>query len=329
MNFGENIMGKTLSKILWGLAGLTLSAAVAHIIPQSREYSFKKSEEHNLSPKESAAGITDANIGEKYAVLINPNDKYSQFNKAQDFQYKTLRSLGFSDENIYVLQSGENLPAYVDEIVSRENVVKTFRNLKEKITSNDLLLIYVNNHGMKYEDGVPAIPVDFDKQEGGPRDGIKIEEFNDLCNNIKSKYTVAVFGMCFGGNFAKEVRGSNIITISSAAEDKQSFSLTERFNFDGPFFAALGGRNHSGKKVDADANKDGVTSWKEAFDYAADKDPFTRPWYWLAFYGLRNEVPQIYYQDANPNLLSINGKIQTQSIAEDKATAIYSDKLAK
>ena len=87
--------------------------------------------------------------GKKYALLLNGNGDHEQFAENIEFVYNSVKRAGFKDEDIFVLQSGNSNPKYVNGKANLKELKITFDLLKNKITAEDIFLLYTTNHGTK------------------------------------------------------------------------------------------------------------------------------------------------------------------------------------
>ncbi len=285
-----------LEKLLKGLVVGVVSLHIGllgNLLYTSSDFSNVRSEKHQRIP--ITRQIQDKK-GEKYAVLLNADgDDY--FKNYVEFAYNSLRRAGFSDENIYVLQSSENSEAYVDGKADRETLTRVFDELKQKTNSENMVLLYTTNHGGNEHLFFGESNISLDEKD------MTSSEMRDLYDGVNSNYTLAIFKQCRGEGFADEFGRGNIIGLSAANDGKNAFKEDWDNNegFTLHVFSAIGGENPFGKRVNADANSDGKVSIEEIFDFAAQNNPYTEP----RWYGFGKETPQMYWQNANPKDLHI------------------------
>ncbi len=200
---------------------------------------------------------------DKYGVIICGKNDNITYKENLSLAYQVLLENGFQKENIYVLDGkGNKSPSYpVDGSASKGTIKKLFNHLDKKIDSNDLLFLYVTDHGEKVKkihnngniNDLSTIVIP---------DGHLLEtEMEEYLSQINPKTGILVFDQCYGGGFAKRTGKGKYIGISACESNNVSVSNT----FPQAFF-------NSWKDSTSDFNKDGRTSVKEAFYYAAEND---------------------------------------------------------
>ncbi len=106
---------------------------------------------------------------ERYAVLIsgggNPSSNHARYWNDLCFMYDVLKKNGYKDDKIFVLYADGNPPSSINcpnpqDAVSHTNIIdypatkaqvqSVFSQLKNKISNNDFLFVYVTDHGNGY-----------------------------------------------------------------------------------------------------------------------------------------------------------------------------------
>ncbi len=261
----------SLRRIILSLAGL--ATALSGCVDEERElvsYAPVESECSDYVIEEVKAPITK--IEDKFAVLISGLTE-ERHTANLSVAYQVLLENGFKSENIYVLdRNGRN--KYYHPVHGRGTKVfveKAFKKLQAKIDKNDMLFVYVTNHGYKAKvEGGKIIRIN--KNEAGKTGkkelslidlvgkDIHQEEFAGLLKKMQYKLGIFLFDQCYSGGFAEEVGNDRNIAIASTDKNKSAYSRINDSIF-GDFF--LGFR----RKGKSDTNKDGRVSLKEAFDY--------------------------------------------------------------
>ena len=261
---------------------------VAYFLLPHCDLSRDRGQKHQRRP---TAQVVEQREGDRYALLIN-GDADSHFRNDVHFAYESLIDAGFKDENVYVLESGWRLPDFVDGDATREQIVKTFWNLEDKIGPEDSFWLYVTNHGARMFWVKAAVLEDHDL--------MTVSELKELCGRINANYKIGVFPQCFSGNFASAFGKENTIGISASRKGKVSAygPWKKKCGFDYHFFSAVSGKDPYGREVDADSNNDGRVSIEEIFDFTAQNNPFTTP----SINPFRHkETHQLYWQNIEPS----------------------------
>jgi hypothetical protein len=104
------------------------------------------------------------------------------------------------------------------------------------------------------------------------------DSFAAMLQDIKYKHMVIIMEQCFSGGLIADMTqpGNKQVIVSAATQYERSWAMPTANNDYDEFVyhltAALNGAAPAGKKVDADANKDGKISLLEAFNYAQAND---------------------------------------------------------
>ncbi len=244
----------------------------------------------------------------QYAVLINGG--YNQSNNHirywGDLAYiytALIQDYGYTDRNIYVLNSdgastaidrsdGTSSPLDLDNdgdndidySATKANVTLVFNLLKAKLTSNDLLFVFVTNHG-----GLES----YKKACIWLWNGQKIldSELKALVDPINCQKMTFVLETCYSGGFVDDLSSiSNVMVATACAWDDTSVAGTTYPYYNQFVYywtAAVRGFYTSGSTpwskdgvANADADSDGLVTMKEAFDFAyANKNPSDIPQY--------------------------------------------------
>ena len=220
------------------------------------------------NPKEISTSSSPMNYSDKYAVLISGNVERRNLLDLTLF-YQVCLEEGFDKKNIYILDGDAvETPYYpVDAISSKESIDSLFHSLSEEIDSNDLLFVYITDHGRRstYNLGTKTdpefVPVSEIKLHGSFLNDI---ELKGMLDRIDSKNTIVFTNICYGGGFAKRFSEGKYVGISSSLENTLAHG-NERHTFGRYFMSSF--RNIS----ESDSNKDGFVSIRESFNYAKKK----------------------------------------------------------
>lgn len=207
----------------------------------------------------------------KYAVLIN-GDGENRFTADITVSYEILLENGFRAENIYILNYSALETYYhpVDDILTKSNLRQLFQHLEDKITSRDLLFVYVTDHGerrksfninsFKFED---LSVIDLTNGE------MDQKEFAYLFKDLKPYIGILVFCQCYSGGFAEELGKNRNVAVAASLADKAGWADVGD-SFCGFFMLAFRDIQNS------DNNMDGIVSISEAVEYAKKRNSFSR-----------------------------------------------------
>ena len=168
----------------------------------------------------------------------------------------------------------------IDYSATKSNITTVFNNLSSVIDEDDLLFIFVTDHG-NYESGHAYIYL------WGYGEKIWDYEFADEVDKINAAQITIVMEQCHSGGFIDDLTYSNRTIATACDYDESSYGMGyytyNEFVFD--WIAAVAGEDPYENPVDADDNEDGIVSMLEAFNYAEANDS-------------QSETPQYY---SNPD----------------------------
>ncbi len=193
---------------------------------------------------------------QRYAVIV-----MGSWNNAQQYiwywvntfaMYNELKTLGFTDENIYFLASGDSLaahPGLVDTTNSNRATVQwAFDEVMSRSTKEDLLYIWWVDHGDTL--GFPM-----------PDDHLPYAEFACYLKNINAKAVIGAYHPCHSGAVLPHVSRPGMISVSSTnADEVNSWGWAETWRC-----ALRGGADDD----PTDRNDDGTISVVEAYEWSA------------------------------------------------------------
>lgn len=231
-----------------------------------------------------AAKIT----GQKYAVLISGQTEEKHV-KNMEAVCKVLLKSGFLRKNILVFDAkgSQSRPYSVNAPADAKSIRLCFRYLANQIGPNDLLFVYVTNHGCLDErlltpDAGGRISTQYAEKQKIAEIGLFGRYLDELdfaacVDKVKPGVGIFIFTQCYGGGFAERLAGKNRITISANEKD----AVCDSRAFSKLFFGAF-----NRKAADNDAN--GKISIREAFEYTLENNNlFQQP---QMFYGADREV---------------------------------------
>ena len=252
----------------------------------------------------------------KYAVLISggkrPAIAHLRYWNDMKYMYSILvNRYNYRLDHIYVIYKdgvGEDTDMPVNYSATIANVTAVFDDLETKMTSNDQLFIYTNNHGGGFNPERARVSglvdLDGDEPEAGyaeatygdlNRDGdtddtVKIDEV--LClyyyevlsddtlarmlDDLNYEKVMIFMEQCFSGGFIHDLSGPNRTILTACTEEQSSYSADtegEYNEFSYHFMRAVDFVDEDGDGYgDADVNYSWMISMVEAFNYASQQD---------------------------------------------------------
>lgn len=239
-----------------------------------------------------------ANGARTYVVIIsgggNMNDNHVRYWNDCSFLYQTLRTkYGVPKDNIFPLMSDGNNPAgdmrlpdgtivsqsldldfdNNDEIhmaATKANIESTFKQLSTIVKEDDHLFVFVTDHGNRD----PKTSKSYIILWHGER--LYDNELAYMLLPFRMKYVNinVVLGQCNSGGFKDDLYCTGSVVATACSNVEVSYATKDELydEFLYHWTSAINGENPYGEKVDADADKDGVVSMEEAFEYAREND---------------------------------------------------------
>ena len=167
----------------------------------------------------------------------------------------------------------EQIRVLIDEDATRNNILRTMRQVFLKADENDVVMLYYSGHGLPGS----FLPVDFD----GFNNKLRHDDIKDLLEESKAKHKLCLADACHSGSlmamrapFDKKLKkyydafenssGGTALLLSSKGDE---FSLEDKGLRQGIFSHYL----IRGLKGEADHNKDKIVTVDELFDFVYDK----------------------------------------------------------
>lgn len=198
-------------------------------------------------------------------------------------RYNHMPTLKFTDDDAFHMYAflkspeggalpEEQLQILIDEAATRENILKTMRQLFLKADANDVVMMYFSGHGLE---GC-FLPVDFD----GYNNKLRHEEVKRVFQESKAKHKICIADACHSGTLSdglaakspvsvtldkyyqafEEADGGTALLMSSKGEE---LSLEDHGLRQGVFSHYL----LKGLKGAADSNKDQIVTIEEIYKY--------------------------------------------------------------
>lgn len=194
-------------------------------------------------------------FGDRYALIIAGAGGEEGFTKkyfelTRDLRGILLNDLQYNPENMISLFENTDYDStlQVDGIANSDGIRNAFRQLGDKMKSEDQLFVFLVGHGS------------FDGKWGkfnivGP--DLKDIEYGELLAKLPTKQVVFVNTSSASGPFIKKLSGEGKVIITATKSGQEHFET----NFADFFLEAL-------RAKQSDINKDKRVSVKEAFEFA-------------------------------------------------------------
>ncbi len=196
-------------------------------------------------------------------------------------RYAHMPTLKYTDDDAYHFYSflkspeggalkDEQVRVLIDEDATRDNILRTMRQLFMKADENDVVMLYFSGHGLEGS----FIPVDYD----GYNNKLQHEDIKAVFEESKAKHKICMADACFSGSllamkaanidvalnkYYKEfenTKGGMALLMSSKS---QEYSLEDHGLRSGIFSHYL----IKGLKGEADTDKNKIISIKELYDF--------------------------------------------------------------
>ncbi len=164
---------------------------------------------------------------DKYPNLHNGNLQFA-VSDARLFRYVIQKEFYIPDDNIYML---------LDEEAKRENIRNTITiKIRDKLTSDDTLIIYYSGHGTRGEDlppydesdGLDEYIIPYDAQSGIDKNGeeiilswsaIRDDDFSSWITSLPVKNIIILFDSCYSGGAEKGIKGFFLKPLATKGGD--------------------------------------------------------------------------------------------------------------
>jgi hypothetical protein len=232
-----------------------------------------------------------------YAVIISGgiDANYNDFHFYNDvyFLYRTLvNDYGYQDDHIYVLMSDGTDPGLdmclqdlskinsnpdldgdgdndVGYSATKANIATVFNILQNTLVTGDSLFIFTTDHGEP--ENTPQVGTNVMMNLW--HENITDDQFAAEVDKIDPTVPIMIAMMeCYSGGFIDDLIPGHPGQQRVIATIADSYSRGYAGGFSIDWISAVAGHDWSGNPVDADANNDGVVSWREAFNFADASD---------------------------------------------------------
>lgn len=225
----------------------------------------------------------------QYAIIIsgglNRNYNYSRYWNDCSYIYRVMRKYyNVPKENIYLAMSDGTDPGYdmasgsqnldldadgvndIEYAATLEDLGIIFNSLKEKLTPNDHLFIYVIDHG-GYDEQLQSSYICLWNEES-----LYPDDLNAWLDELTVGSINCVFGQCFSGGFIDPLISENRIIATACAEDESSWASSNK-RYDAFVEAWTTGlmnvtKFNEERVQEADSDNDGFVNMMEAFQFA-------------------------------------------------------------
>ncbi len=200
------------------------------------------------------AATAQARAPRKYALIVNGDiERRHKINALN--AWRTLQALGFPAENVFVLTAPDRRVRLPRELLRFQPGVAEYTTAFDKLASSaaagDIVVIYGTGHGDTSEEGESFLELG--------KDELWAYDLRDDVESLRSD-NVVIMDQCFSGGFIDAFEGARSRSIVISTVDAKH--PTECSYFADAFWGAF-----LHPEI-ADANRDGRTSVREAFDVA-------------------------------------------------------------
>ncbi len=217
----------------------------------------------------------------KYAILIsggyNERMAYIRYWNDLKYMYTILRNrYAYKPENIYAPYkdgTGEDTEIPVNSSATIVTVQSVFITLQTKMTNEDTLFIFANNHGGTTTDTNGDEPETYNKKDETLclyyGTSLLDDQLAMMLNTLNYHKIIIFMKQCHAGGFIHDLSGPNRIILTSCTQDQGSYGAdTEGAygEFSYHFMKAVN------LEVPADTDGNGWVSMTEAFNYASRLD---------------------------------------------------------
>ena len=144
--------------------------------------------------------------GSLYAVLFNANE--GPHSHDLRLVYHSLIDTGVSDANISVLEGdGTTQNRFVDKPATTKNLDSVVDSIRQKVTPNDRLLVYLTNHGNLVNGQCNVKAYDGTIWE---------KDFEKMMQDLPTNFGLFYFAQCYSGGFAERMGYGKNIGISNS-----------------------------------------------------------------------------------------------------------------
>ncbi len=182
------------------------------------------------------------NEPKKYALLIGGGcaacDTFASFYNNIEYAYKTLKQMGYHDEDIRVLFHGGKTHSHplVEAVATKENLLNELNRLAETVDSNDSLLIFRSGHGtLNLQSKKHDTSSDNEDSSEDARmhragtlavmnfpDGdLTCFEFEKSLKKITAKQIIVILNQCFCGQFTEIVIKLHNVVVVCETKDNE------------------------------------------------------------------------------------------------------------
>jgi len=220
-------------------------------------------------------------VSTKYAVLISggvkPTMAYLRYWNDMKYMYSILiNRYHYDPKNIYVLYKdgvAEDSEMPVNYSASLVNIQLVFITLATKLTANDYLFLFTNNHGGTTPDTNGDEPEATNKMDETLclyYSEVTDDQLKFMLDAITCYRMIIFMKQCFSGGFIHDLSAPNRVIMTACTQDQTSWSADTEGSFGEFSYHFMKAVNNEVAAADTDGN--GWISMAEAFNYAARMD---------------------------------------------------------
>lgn len=210
----------------------------------------------------------------------------------------------------------ENVTLLVDEAVTRLKVVSALDSLGRRAGKEDLVIVFFSGHGAVDDRGRPYWVMQNTQIDSLRASALSETEITELLDEIRTTRLVTLIDACYSASTAEigrskslvdiqkiypKFKGEGRVIITGSKGDQLSVVISDK-NHPGYGYSAFTWHVIEGMKGGGDADRDGVVTLDELWDYVKDRTETT------ARQQGGNQQPQLQGNKGSKFLLTVDGE---------------------
>lgn len=144
-----------------------------------------------------AAPLSVAKTGKNYALLIGIN-QYQQIPKLQTAVHDAQEVARVLEE-----QYGFSTTLLLDEKATRSAIIKELNSIKNRLATNDRLLIYYAGHGWNDKETETSYWLPVDSEQNDPTNWLEAKTVTDQLKRSQARQILVVADSCYSGTISR------------------------------------------------------------------------------------------------------------------------------